>query len=305
MKTKYLLPHSLKLPGWIILALGMLLWIVISVFPDFTLQVSMPALYTDGSDAQTSGWFRLDTGSTSIFDEVAGLLVIVGALFVALSREKVEDEFIMKIRLESLVWAVIANGILIILSLYTVYGFSYLYVLDYSIVSIPLLFLCKFKFSLSNPVDKDINYLLPNKLKTPGWIILGIGVVLWLLMLFHIKIEAYMPAVYFNDGSYAEHNHWFLMVKDDSILNEITGLFVIVGLLFVGFSKEKIEDERINKIRYESLLWALIVNSILMILALFLIYGFPFVNIMIYNLVSVPILFIFKYKLALRKRILI
>lgn len=45
---------------------------------------------------------------------IVGVLFMTGALFVAFSREKTEDEFIAKIRLESLLWATYINyGVLL------------------------------------------------------------------------------------------------------------------------------------------------------------------------------------------------
>jgi hypothetical protein len=42
--------------------------------------------------------------------------------------------------------------------------------------------------------------------------------------------------------------------------HDITALLVLFGLIFIAFSKEKIEDEHISLIRLESLQWAVYLN---------------------------------------------
>ena len=45
----------------------------------------------------------------------------------------------------------------------------------------------------------------------------------------------------------------------------ITMLFMVMGLLLVAFSKEKIEDEQIAQLRLESLQWAVYLNYFVLI----------------------------------------
>lgn len=208
----------------------------------------------------------------------------------------------MKIRLDSLVWAVLVNSVLFIISLFAVYGLAFLDVMSISIVSIPLLFLLKFKLSLGRETETEINYLLPHSFKTPGWIVLLIGIIYQMVILrYHgMNIFANMPALY-NDGFIQGNNGWFKIVPEEQISDELITLFIIIGSLFVALSKEKVEDEFIMKIRLESLLWVLIVNSILMIFTQFSFYGLQFLAVMVFNTISVPILFLIKFKLALRR----
>jgi hypothetical protein len=52
----------------------------------------------------------------------------------------------------------------------------------------------------------------------------------------------------------------FFKFIENSILDEILTIGIIVGGILVGFSKLKEEDEMISKIRYESLVWATYLN---------------------------------------------
>lgn len=147
MKTRYLLPHSLKLPGWIILGIGLLFGVLAFGFDETVqLNVNMPALHYEMLFDHNNGWFKIT--NNNITDELAGLLIIIGTLFITFSQEKIEDEFIMKKRLESLVWAVIVNSILMIFSILAFYGMSFFIVLIFNAVSIQILFMIKFKLAL-------------------------------------------------------------------------------------------------------------------------------------------------------------
>lgn len=139
-------------------------------------------------------------------------------------------------------------------------------------------------------------------MKLPGWIILGLGICFGIITLFfqhYIYLYIKMPALYYKmlmDNS----AQWFSMQSTD-ITDELAGLFIILGSLFVTLSKEKSEDEFIMKLRLDSLLWALIVNSILMVLALCFIYGTPIYMVFTINIVSIQLLFIIKFKIALKR----
>ncbi len=88
------------------------------------------------------------------------------------------------------------------------------------------------------------------------------------------------------------------------IRNTLEGSLLILSLLIFAFSKEKREDEYIQKIRLDSLLWATYVNYGLLFLAFWFVWGFDFFSVMVYNMFTHLIIFIvrftyFKYKLKL------
>ena len=59
----------------------------------------------------------------------------------------------------------------------------------------------------------------------------------------------------------------FLTIADnDSWTDEIIIIFLTLSILFIGFSREKDEDECIANIRMNALVWAIIVNSALLII---------------------------------------
>src|SRR3954468_12775580 len=47
-----------------------------------------------------------------------------------------------------------------------------------------------------------------------------------------------------------------------------TALTMVIGLLMIAFSKEKVEDEHISQLRLESLKWAICFNYLVLIISL-------------------------------------
>lgn len=92
------------------------------------------------------------------------------------------------------------------------------------------------------------------------------------------------------------HDTKFLCVtKNESWTDELIVVFLTVSMLFIGFSREKDEDECIATIRMNALVWAIMINSALLILGTLFIYGLPFLNFMTIYMFSLLLLFIIKY----------
>ena len=64
---------------------------------------------------------------------------------------------------------------------------------------------------------------------------------------------------------------------------------------------EKNEDEYIAGLRLSSLLWAVCVSYLLLLIAFVLVYGTPFLNVMVYNMFTVLIIFIIRFNYLLHK----
>ena len=83
-----------------------------------------------------------------------------------------------------------------------------------------------------------------------------------------------------------------------SVLNftdEIAAIGSIVGLLFIAFSKVKVEDEYVSKIRLESLQWAIYFNFVLLILATIFVHGMLYFQVIIFNMFTPLIFFIVRF----------
>ena len=96
-----------------------------------------------GSERTGFGWTENGLG-----DEIFTLLIIVSGLINSFSKEKIEDELISRIRLESLSLSLFISFGLIIISTFLVYNINYMYVLVFNLFLIILLFNLIFKFRL-------------------------------------------------------------------------------------------------------------------------------------------------------------
>lgn len=153
MKSNYLLSNKYKIPGCIILIAGLILGVLLS-FSDFesdVLETKVLAIFGGGdtiisnsSIADKGEYFRIITNS--ILDEIVALMIIIGGLFVGFSKEKVEDEFIYKLRKDSLVWAIIINYLILIFTVIFVYNFSFFNILVYNMFTPLLFFIIRFNF---------------------------------------------------------------------------------------------------------------------------------------------------------------
>jgi hypothetical protein len=96
-----------------------------------------------GSERTGFGWTENGLG-----DEIFTLLIIVSGLINSFSKEKIEDELISRIRLESLSLSLFISFGLIIISTFLVYNINYMYVLVFNLFLIILLFNLILKFRL-------------------------------------------------------------------------------------------------------------------------------------------------------------
>lgn len=146
---------------------------------------------------------------------------------------------------------------------------------------------------------KTNRYLLPTCFKVIGWLISVPSALILLIYLFCKPWDAVPPTIF---PSLFEKQLWGYVLDifaGDPIYTSVCMVLLMVGLLFIAFSKEKIEDEYITKLRGDSLIWAVIVNSGLIMIASVLVYGGWFLYVSFFNLYTLPILFIIKFKFAL------
>lgn len=140
------------------------------------------------------------------------------------------------------------------------------------------------------------SYLLPPYFKKIGWI-------MFLLFLVYSVLGLYFYDFYvigFPVFALIDDGKWFTYSPQD-IGDEIAVLGMVLSLLFISFAREKEEDEYIARIRGNSLVWAVLVNYIILITVTWLIYGGLYFQVMIYNMFTVLILFVIKFNLALYK----
>lgn len=97
-----------------------------------------------------------------------------------------------------------------------------------------------------------------------------------------------------------DHDEFF-NTAGNNLTDEIALTFTVIGLIMIAFSKEKFEDEFIQKIRLESFQWAVLVSYIILILCTWLIYGTSFFIAMVANLLTVLFIFNIRFHWLLMK----
>jgi hypothetical protein len=124
MKSKLLLPHAYRMYGWVI-------------FVPFLI-LGLAHLYTDFSFAFLD--FRLPvyngetfyTEGSNLTDEIAALGLIISLMMIAFSKEKIEDEQISRLRLDSLQWSVYVNYLVLAFAIIFVHGMAFLDAMVYN-----------------------------------------------------------------------------------------------------------------------------------------------------------------------------
>ena len=136
-----------KISGWIfylLIPVGLFLLLTERIQDIFVVNVfSIFSYEWVGSERTGFGWIENGLG-----DEFFTLLIIVSGLINSFSKEKIEDELISRIRLESLSLSLFISFGLIIVSTFLVFNINYMYVLVFNLFLIILLFNLIFKFRL-------------------------------------------------------------------------------------------------------------------------------------------------------------
>ena len=143
------------------------------------------------------------------------------------------------------------------------------------------------------------NYLLPHRFQIVGWVIVVASIAEMCILPQDYSIR--MPALYegfiFDDEG--RRGAFFTMA--DTGLYSLVMPLLIIGLIFIGFSKEKVEDEYVHYLRAQSLIWATYVTAALFILATLLIYGLPYLVVPYFLFFAFLLLFIIKFKIELHR----
>ncbi len=142
MESRFLIAYKYRRIGWIILIPFLILGLL-SVHLDYQIawlgaDINIPGAFGDVLfDEPTHENFT---------NELAAIGVLIGLLMIAFSREKVEDEYIAKLRLDSLMLAVLGSYALLLVAIVFLYGFLFFYALVYNMYTVLILFIARFNW---------------------------------------------------------------------------------------------------------------------------------------------------------------
>ena len=148
MKLNYLFPNKYKKVGWLILIPSAIIGLttLIFEFEPNSLDFNVPAIFIEEllGDKHFFGIVK-----NNILNEILGVLILLSSLLVAFSKEESEDEYISKIRLESLVWAVYFNYAILLISFVLIFDLAFLWVMIFNMFTILLFFIIRFNWQIS------------------------------------------------------------------------------------------------------------------------------------------------------------
>jgi len=131
-------------------------------------------------------------------------------------------------------------------------------------------------------------FLFPHRYRLIGWLVFVPALALGLAHLYG-GVELAFLTVQLNSG------HWPTALENN-LTDEVTALGVIAGLMLIGFSKEKVEDEMVSRLRLDALQWSVYVNYLVLSLCILFVYGEGFFEVMTYNLFTVLLVFVVRYR---------
>jgi hypothetical protein len=225
----------------------------------------------------------LQRNRSSYTEELIFTGLAIGLLMITFAREKMEDEYIMTLRLQSLQWAVLANAAILLLANWIFYGDHFLSVMIYNMLTVLIIFILQFHYVLYRKKSPSKDVLsLPPRFK-----IIGLFVVIPCIIFYFLMDNVLSP---FLDTAFVAM--WITEVL-------ITGMSF--GLIMMAFAREKSEDEYIASIRLRSMQWAVLLNYVLLLIMNWIFYSGNFLEVLIYNMFTVLIIFVIWFNITLRK----
>lgn len=156
-------------------------------------------------------------------------------------------------------------------------------------ILIILLYICM--INTKSTIMKQIK-LLPHGFRRIGYLLLvpslllGLGHMFWEYNIPWLEVKGLGEGI-------------MQLSVSNNLTDEIAAVGLIISLGFIAFSREKVEDEAIQFFRLEALQWAVYANYVVLILGILLVYGTDFFSVMTYNMFTVLIIFILRFRYVL------
>ncbi len=141
MKNAFLLSHKWRNIGWVLLPFAIAFLIAAIVY-----EYTVPFLVFGHPKLSAGDTF--DIKNNNLTDELSILFTFISLFCIAFSKEKVEDEYVAAVRLKALQVSVYVNYAVLVISLFTIYGLSFLYVLYGNLFTILIIFIMVYYYYL-------------------------------------------------------------------------------------------------------------------------------------------------------------
>lgn len=144
------------------------------------------------------------------------------------------------------------------------------------------------------------NYLLPQKFKIIGIALFIPTLILAIMFLFYDFEFSFLNVQVFsiiNDPVIGDVEYFKCI--ENNITNELISVFAVLSLIFIAFSKQKIEDEFVANIRLQSLLAATYINYLVLVVCILFFYDLSFLWVMLFNMFTLLIFFIIRFNVKM------
>jgi hypothetical protein len=150
MEKQFLLPHKYKKAGWVIYLVAAGLAILFIVLTGILLLTSdLCAAIKGQEEINLTGVSKGILITIGVLLVTAMVLFVIGCLLVAVSKEKIEDEFILKLRKSAFLNAVLYNYVLLMLLYFWLPEPSFLKFFGHSIFNILVMYIFDFHIRLN------------------------------------------------------------------------------------------------------------------------------------------------------------
>ena len=141
MISKYLLPHRLRNIGYILTLISSILG-AMYLFWD----IDPKCFFIGEKNDLLGGEYLFLRKSINFYDELLCIMLVIGQILIAFSKEKIEDEYTQYLRLDAFLWSVYANAILIIINSILFYDFLYISIMAIQMFSFLFIYILRFHF---------------------------------------------------------------------------------------------------------------------------------------------------------------
>lgn len=135
-------------------------------------------------------------------------------------------------------------------------------------------------------------FLFPNQYKRWAWLVLIPSVLIGVYQLVDYDFE-----LDFLDWTVPWRRNW-----KDNFTNELTMVLILLSAIMVAFSKTQQEDEYVQKIRLDSLVWSMYFNYAVLFVGILGVYDLDFFNVLVLNLFTPLFIFIARFNILYYKR---
>jgi hypothetical protein len=147
MKPLPLLPNRFKIVGWVLLLPFTVLGLMRLINYE-KIELSWLEYSRDGADFLNGGDWLFNLRYNNFTDELISLGLLLGLALVAFARTRTEDEWTIHLRLSAWLWSIIANTMVVTLSITLIYNGMFLTVMAVNLFSVLFLFIVRFEYLL-------------------------------------------------------------------------------------------------------------------------------------------------------------